>query len=185
MPLMKRRELLKRHFPKSNIICFNECFDGNKGIELFEKANHFKLEGIVAKHKESEYFPGARTDQWIKVKVEQWVKGVICGYTKVKETDSTFSRLIIGIPDGKKLIYVGAVGSGFTQRSYKEILSKLKPAKKSPFEKSPDPNRATRFRRASSDIIYWVKPGVKCLIRYSEITNDGLMRHPSFKGLVS
>jgi len=59
------------------------------------------------------------------VKVEQWVKGVICGYTKVKETNSTFSRLIIGIPDGKELKYIGAVGSGFTDRSYKEILSKL------------------------------------------------------------
>ena len=48
MPLVKRRELLKRHFRKSDMICFNECFDGNKVIELFEKANHFKLEGIVA-----------------------------------------------------------------------------------------------------------------------------------------
>jgi len=103
----------------------------------------------------------------------------------VKETDTTFSRLIIGIPDGKDLRYIGAVGSGFTERSYKEILKKLKVTKKSPFEKTPDPNKATRFRRASTDIIYWVKPDLKCLIRYSEITNDGLLRHPSFKGLLS
>jgi len=183
MPLVKRRELLRRHFPRSKIICFNECFDGMKGTELFEKANHFKLEGIVAKHKDSEYFPGARTRQWLKIKVEQWVKGVICGYTKVKETDTVFSRLIIGIPDGKELKYIGAVGSGFTGRVYKDILSKLKVTKKSPFKKPPDPNKATRFRRASSDIIYWVKPDYKCLIRYQEITLDGLMRHPSFKGL--
>jgi len=132
MPLVKRRELLKRHFPKSNVICFNECFDGNKGIELFEKANHFKLEGIIGKHKESEYFPGARTHQWIKVKVEQWMQEIICGYTKVKETDTTFSRLIIGIPDGKDLRYIGAVGSGFTQQSYKSILAKVKVMKASP-----------------------------------------------------
>jgi bifunctional non-homologous end joining protein LigD len=79
---------------------------------------------------------------------------------------------------------MGAVGSGFNDRSYKDILSKLKPAKSIPFEKTPDPNKATRFRRASTDMIYWVKPEVKCLIRYSEITNDGLMRHPSFKGLI-
>jgi bifunctional non-homologous end joining protein LigD len=184
MPLVKRRELLKRHFPKSDIICFNECFPGNKGIELFEKANHFKLEGIIAKHKESEYYPGARTDQWIKVKVEQWVEGIIAGFTKLKESQSTFSRLIIAIPDGKALRYIGAVGSGFSQRSYKEILAKLKVIKQSPFKKPPDPNKATRFRRASSDIIYWVKPETKCLIRYQDITTDGLLRHPSFKGLV-
>jgi bifunctional non-homologous end joining protein LigD len=41
MPLVKRRELLRRHFPKSGIICFNECFDGMKGTELYEKAQHF------------------------------------------------------------------------------------------------------------------------------------------------
>jgi bifunctional non-homologous end joining protein LigD len=102
----------------------------------------------------------------------------------VKETDTVFSRLIIGIPAGKKLIYIGAVGSGFTDRSYGEILKKLKVVKKSPFEKEPNPNKATRFRRASTDIIYWVKPEHRCLIRYQEITNDGLMRHPSFKGFV-
>ncbi len=101
----------------------------------------------------------------------------------MKASDTNFSRLIIGIPGGKKLVYIGAVGFGFSQRSYKEILAKLRVQKKSPFEKVPDPNKATRFRRASSDIIYWVKPEVKCLIRYQEITKDVLMRHPSFKGL--
>ena len=57
--------------------------------------------------------------------------------------------------------------------------------KKSPFKKVPDPNKATRFRRASSDIIYWVKPEHKCLIRYQDITNDGLLRHPSFREMVN
>ena len=102
----------------------------------------------------------------------------------MKETDVVFSRLIIAIPDGKDLRYIGAVGSGFIDRSYKEILSKLKLTKKSPFKKPSDTNKATRFRRASSDVIYWVKPEQKCLIRYQEITLDGLMRHPSFKGLL-
>jgi bifunctional non-homologous end joining protein LigD len=44
IPLIKRRELLRRRFPKSDLVYFNECFDGMKGIELFEKANHFHLE---------------------------------------------------------------------------------------------------------------------------------------------
>jgi bifunctional non-homologous end joining protein LigD len=104
-----------------------------KGVELFEKANHFKLEGIVAKKKDSEYFPGARTKQWVKVKVEQWVEAIICGYTKVKDTDTVFSRLIIGIPDGKKLVYIGAVGSGFTDRSNGEIIKKAESGKEKPF----------------------------------------------------
>lgn len=52
----------------------------------------------------------------------------------------------------------------------REILKKLKVVKKSPFEKEPNPNRATRFRRASSEIVCWVNPEVKCLVRYQEIT---------------
>jgi bifunctional non-homologous end joining protein LigD len=164
MPLVKRRELLRRHFPKSAIICFNECFDGMKGTELYEKAQHFFLEGVIAKKKDSEYFPGARTKEWLKIKVDKWLNGIIVGYTKSNESATKFRRLLIAIPYGKKFIYMGAVGSGFTDRSYKEILSKLKPSKKSPIEKTPYPNKATRFRRASSDIIYWVKPEVKCLM---------------------
>jgi ATP-dependent DNA ligase len=44
--------------------------------------------------------------------LEQWVQAVIAGFTKMKETDSTFSGLIIAIPDGKEFRYIGAVGSG-------------------------------------------------------------------------
>jgi bifunctional non-homologous end joining protein LigD len=77
------------------------------------------------------------------------------------------------------------VGSGFTDRPYEDILAKLNVTKKPPsFSKKVDPNKPIQFRRASNDIIYWVKPAYKCLIRYQEITNDGLMRHPSFKGLL-
>ena len=151
------------------MICFNECFDVMKGTELFERANHFKLEGIVAKKKDFEYFPGARTKEWVKIKVEQWVEGIIIGYTKLQESDSTFSRLLIAIPEdnkGKSLRYIGAVGSGFTMQSYNSILSKSKVVRKCPLAYPPDPNKAARFRRASSDIITWVKPELKCYIRY-------------------
>ena len=31
-PLTKRQALLKKHFPKSELICFNEPFPGDKGV---------------------------------------------------------------------------------------------------------------------------------------------------------
>lgn len=114
--------------------------------------------------------------------MEQWLEGIICGYAKGKESDPFFSRLIIGIKDEKKLNYIRAVGSGFSQRTYKQILSKIKKHQNSPFSNVPDPNKGTRFRRASTDTIYWVKPELICYIRYQEITNDGLMRIKTASG---
>ena len=58
-------------------------------------------------------------------------KSQFAEYTKLKEIDTVFSRLLIPIPDEKELRYIDAVGSGFTGRSYKEILNKLKVTKKS------------------------------------------------------
>ena len=159
-------------------------FDGTMGTALFEQAQKHGLEGIIAKKKDSEYFPGARTENWLKIKVEQHIEGIIVGYTKETEKSSKFRRLLIAIPDGTNLKYIGGVGTGFNDKSFAKILTMLKPAKSSPFKEDINPNKGTRFRKATSDIIYWVKPEVKCLIRYQEITSDGVMRHPSFKGLI-
>ena len=56
----------------------------------------------------------------------------------------------------KKLKYVGGVGTGFNIKSNSKILAMLKTAKASPFKDDPNPNKGTKFRKASSDIIYWV-----------------------------
>lgn len=185
MPLIKRRALLKKYFPTSEFVCYVDYFDGMQGSDLYEKANQFKLEGIIGKKKDSEYYPDARTDEWKKVKITQLAECIIVGFTKLTEKNTTFSRLLLAIPDGKKFRFIGSVGTGFTQRSYKEIEKKLTVVKGSPFEKTPDPNKATRFRRASTDVIYWVKPVMKCYVQYSDVTNEGVLRHPSFKGLVN
>lgn len=72
----------------------------------------------MAKQKDSEYFPGARTKQWLKIKVDQWVEGIIAGYTKAKESSRLFRRLLIAVKVGEELRYIGAVGTGF----YHQVL---------------------------------------------------------------
>ena|SRR5688500_8398205 len=74
---------------------------------------------------------------------------------------------------GKELRYIGAVGTGFTEVRIQKIMRLVTIARKSPFAYTHDPNKATRFRKKSSDVIYWVQPKVKCIVRYQEITNDG------------
>jgi len=184
LPLIERKSLLKKNFPKSEIICHNDYFDGMQGIDLYEKANQFKLEGIISKKKDSEYFPGARTNEWLKIKITQLAEVFIVGFTKRTPESTSFRNLIVAIKDGKQLRYIGLIGTGFTERVYKELTGKLKVVIKCPLQKEIDPNRATRFRKATADIVVWVKPDMKCFVQYSEITNDGVLRHPSYKGLV-
>lgn len=155
-----------------------------KGIDLYDKANHFKLQGIISKKADSEYYPDARSTEWIKIKITQMAEVVIVGYTKVTQSGSTFRNLIVAVQDGKQLRFIGLIGTGFTQLSYKNLLHKLKVSSKCPLQKEIDPNRASRFRKKSTDIVYWAKPKYRCYVQYSEITNDGVLRHPSYKGLV-
>lgn len=103
MPLVERKALLKRYFPKGEMICYNDYFDGMQGINLYEKASQFKLEGIIAKKADSECYPNARSSECIKIEITQMAEVVIVGYTKVTEASSTFRNLIVAIEDGKSL----------------------------------------------------------------------------------
>ncbi|HEX8334805.1 MAG TPA: non-homologous end-joining DNA ligase, partial [Segetibacter sp.] len=55
---------------------------------------------------------------------------------------------------------------------------------KCPFKTVPDYNKPSRFRpNPPKAEVTWVKPEVVCEISYRELTRDGAIRHPSFKGL--
>jgi bifunctional non-homologous end joining protein LigD len=133
------------------------------------------LEGIIAKQKNATYSPGYRTKSWLKIKAETRHEAVICGYTKNKDTDRLFSSLVLGITEGEKVKFIGQVGTGFTGASQQNIFEKLKPlfTDDCPFEKIPKTGVPT----------FWVKPHLVCEVKYTELTSEGLMRHPSFQGL--
>jgi len=86
----------------------------------------------------------------------------------------------------EELKFIGQVGTGFTQKLQKEILQELKPlmTKKCPFNKIPVINKPTRFRpNPPKTEVTWVKPRLVCEVKYTELTQDGIMRHPSFQGI--
>ena len=57
---------------------------------------------------------------------------------------------------------------------------------KVPFSEEPDVNKPSRFRPDPPHAtVTWLKPELLCEVSYAEVTSDGIMRHPSFKGMRS
>ena len=185
LPLTERKQILRSVITQNDIIKLSENFDAT-GKEFFELADKMGLEGIMAKKASSLYIPDLRTKEWLKIKTEKRQEAIICGYTKNENTSKQFSALLLGLYENGELEFIGPVGTGFTSQLQKELLQKLKPliTPKCPFKYVPDYNKPSRFRPDPPKAeVTWVKPQLVCEISYRELTKDGAIRHPSFKGL--
>lgn len=174
LPLQDRQGILKQITPESGTIRFSDSID-EYGIDFYKIAKENGLEGVVAKKKDSPYRSNYRTQTWLKIKVEQRHEAAICGYSKNKDTDRLFSSLILGRYENETFQYIGQVGTGFSEASQKEIMKKIKAliTKTCPFDKVPNLGKET----------VWIKPSLICEVKYTELTPEGVMRHPSFQGL--
>lgn len=182
LPLLERRNVLKQILPENSIIRLSENYEVN-GIDFFETVKKMGLEGIMAKKANSVYKPGIRTKEWLKIKANKRQEMVIGGYTKNRDSSKLFSSLLLGVYDNKKLIYTGKVGTGFNDKQQKEMLQQFKPyiIKSSPFTIEPDINKPSRFRsKTPLAKAIWLKPKLVCEVSFTEMTTDGIMRHPSF-----
>ena len=182
LPLSERRIILKQLIPEDNIIRFSENFEVS-GIELFEAAKKMGLEGIMAKKSDSTYSPGNRAKDWLKIKANKRQEMVIGGYTKNEASSKTFSSLLLGVYEKGKLIYTGKAGTGFSDKLQKEMLEQFKPyiTDSVPFTELPDINKPSRFHHNPPHATaVWMKPELVCEVSFTEMTTDGVMRHPSF-----
>jgi bifunctional non-homologous end joining protein LigD len=186
LPLKERREALQNIVPADHpTIRISDTFDA-EGNELFKLAEQFGLEGIIAKKEDSVYNPGIRSKEWLKIKTEKRQEAVIAGYTKNEGTSKKFSALLLGLYEHDEFVFIGPVGTGFSTKLQEELLKKMKPLEtaKCPFKTIPDYNKPSRFRpNPPKAEVTWVKPQLVCEISYRELTKDGAIRHPSFKGL--
>jgi len=182
LPLYQRRKILKSVLGKSDTVRFSDHVD-EKGKELFDLIQEHRVEGIVGKHKQSTYSPGYRTNQWLKIKTGQQVRAVVAGYLLDKDK-GTVSSLIIGRKIDDEYKYMGLVEAGVGIQTLKKVFQ-ARTTRKPIFSAVPNVNRKTLFRDAiKNPQIVWIKPELKCEVRYSELDRFGIMRHPSFKGLV-
>jgi bifunctional non-homologous end joining protein LigD len=185
LPLSERRKILQDLFPGNDNIRLSESFEVN-GIDFFETTKKLGLEGIIAKKSDSMYTPGIRSKEWLKIKANKRQEMVIGGYTVNRETSRYFSSLLLGVYENGNLVYTGKVGTGFNEKLQQEMLKKFKPliTKKIPFTQTPDINKPSRFRPNPPQAeAVWLKPQLVCEVSFSEMTSDGIMRHPSFEAM--
>jgi bifunctional non-homologous end joining protein LigD len=185
VPLKERRNILRSVAPSEGLIRISENFEAT-GEQFFALADKMGLEGIMAKKANSIYMPGARSKDWLKIKTQKHQELVIGGYTKNEGTPKKFSALLLGIFRNGAFHHVTPVGTGFTNNLQDAILQKLRPliTPVCPFLHMPEYNKPSRFRpNPPKAEVTWVKPEVVCEINYREMTKDGAIRHPSFRGL--
>jgi bifunctional non-homologous end joining protein LigD len=185
LPLTERREILRSVSPNDDTIKLSENFD-EKGTIFFALADKMGLEGIMAKKANSLYTPDLRTKEWLKIKTEKRQEAIIGGYTRNEGSTKQFSALLLGLIENGQFNHIGVVGTGFTDKLQTTLLQILKPLviKECPFSTVPEYNKPSRFRpNPPKAEVTWVKPDVVCEISYREMTKDGAIRHPSFKGL--
>lgn len=171
LPLLERKKKLKAILGKRQLVRYCDHIS-TKGIEFFTAVHEMGLEGIIAKEKESTYREGVRSKSWLKIKGARSEDVLIAGFTNPRNSRKYFGALILATPKGKKFVYRGHVGTGFSQALQKELLGKMKKLQmdKSPFaEKVPLNEKVT-----------WIKPSITVEIGYGEITQGGLFRHPVF-----
>ena len=185
LPLTQRKEILRSIVPGSNIIRISESFDTG-ATEFFEAAKKLNLEGIIAKKTNSIYLPDKRSKDWLKIKTGKRQEVIIGGFTNNEGSNKPFSALLVGVNENGKLKYTGKIGTGFSQKLQKEMMQQFTPliTNEIPFDFVPDVNKPSRFRPDPPHATAtWLKPKLVCEVSYAEITSDGVMRHPSFKGM--
>jgi bifunctional non-homologous end joining protein LigD len=149
----------------------------DEGKAFYAAAKEHRLEGVIAKRAASRYLPGRRSDDWRKIKILKRQDCVVLGWTPgQKGRSDAFGALLLGAYKAGKLIWVGQVGSGFTDRMLKDVLDRLEQIET---DKPPVSNSELRKVKGAQ----WVRPELVCEVEYLQMTTSGKLRAPSFKGL--
>lgn len=176
-PLVERKEALRRVVKSGvGVIRYSEHVRGH-GPELLKRACGHGLEGIISKRVDAVYSQG-RSKTWLKVKCSKRQEFVVVGWTAPSGSRSRFGALLLGAhDDAGRLVYTGRVGTGFNEATLKDIGDRLKALvrKTSPLDRAP----SAEERRGA----HWVEPRLVAEIEFTEWTEDGRLRHPSFQGL--
>lgn len=178
VPLRERKALLEDllvGLDAKGPLRYSEHIVGD-GDRFFKQACAYGIEGIVSKLADSVY-ESTRTRSWLKVKCTKRQEFVIAGYTPSKKDFPGFGSLILGVYDKGKLAYSGRVGTGFSIKQRLELQKKLDGIAQ------PAPPFATTPKDPGLRDAHWAKPQLVGEVEFTEWTEEGSIRHPSFQGL--
>ena len=178
IPLIDRKELLSKSIKFNDLILLTEYII-NDGLGYLKKACSLGWEGIIAKFAQSKYIQ-QRTKYWLKFKCHQQQEFIIIGYTESTGMRTVFGALLLGYYENNTLVFAGKVGTGFSELLLTVLTKHLKLIEIS----KPAQLKNVDVREVGSiQNIHWVKPLLVAEIKFTEWTNDGKLRHPSFLGL--
>lgn len=166
LPLMERKQILADTVKECDRLAISRYIDG-KGIALYNLAEQQELEGVVAKRKDSKYYFGKRSKDWIKVKYLKDEDYVICGYIR---KDKGMVSLVLGQYAGHDLVYKGHVTLGVSGTNLQRVMA-LPRAKAHDFIDLPPGNESA----------IWVKPVLVGIVQY--MPRGDVKSQPVFKGL--
>jgi bifunctional non-homologous end joining protein LigD len=169
LPLIERKRLLEQIIPAQGVLQYADHV-ADRGEEFFAAAAALDVEGMIAKKADAKYRAGRSAD-WIKVRTHKADDFVIVGFTAPAASRSGFGALHLARGAEDVLHYAGSVGTGFTQKMIDELHAKLMAFRidAAPCEGVPTGKGHT-----------WVQPKIVCEVKYLEVTDEGLLRHPVF-----
>ena len=172
LPQIERKQLLLDLLEDNDIelpVVFSEHLVGD-GQKMFEHAAKLNWEGVISKRADAPY-RSERNENWLKIKAVHKDKFPVVGFIK---DPSGVAALYLGKQEGKELVYLGKVGTGWSRSVSSQIRKQLDTVV-SPKSKLTRPIRKPKAT--------WVEPKFFADVEYRDITSEGLLRAVSFKGL--
>ena len=169
LPLSERRLLLEKTIQTGAGAILLEPRLGADGPTLYRAACDNELEGIVSKKLNAPYRSG-ETGDWLKVICPRRAKFAIIGFERSPALPSHLRSLLLAARRGGDLVYVGSVGTGFTNeesRTLPELLGMIAAPQRPPLKLKGAVFTAPRYAAT---------------IQYRAL-EGGKLRHPSYKGI--
>jgi bifunctional non-homologous end joining protein LigD len=165
LPQIERKQMLADLLGENDVgppVLYSEHLTGD-GQEMFEHAAKLGWEGIISKRADWPY-RSERTEAWLKIKCVQKGKFPVIGFVK----DPTgVAALYLGKREGKNLVYMGKVGTGWSRTVSSQIRKQLDTVV-SPKSKLTKPIRKPKAT--------WVEPAFTAEVEFHDITTEGLLR---------
>lgn len=176
LPLADRRDRLEEVLAGFSDKRIRISESSSSAKRMITKARRRGWEGVMAKRRSSRYVPGARSRDWLKLKLQHRAEFVVGGYTEPRRSRSYIGALLLGYFDrARRLCYAGKMGGGFNRESLEDMYERLRSLERgtSPFVEEV----------RTSEAAHWVTPRVVVEVKFAEWTSDGRLRQPIFLGV--
>ncbi|MDR6884865.1 DNA ligase-1 [Bacillus sp. 3255] len=160
LPLVQRKKLLEEILQETDHYRIVRPIKGS-AKDFFKIVCQHGLEGIVIKKKDSRYEKGIRSWSWQKVINYQNAEVYITGYSKKEYS------WLLGYPEGDRIRPIGTMELGITQSARESMWPVFQ-----------------SFKSGESKEHVFVKPVVRCKVKYRDWYKSGVMRLPVFEEFI-